>query len=254
MLKNAQTTADLVITSGRYEGNILVFAPSTAGSTIGSIDIPANYIWDGANNVVTSMGYSLGVELEKPFSDGKDGIYFIMEMYISPLISDDTDALCHWDARNGEGLISLALLTELEVEDPPLDGNGGFYFVQNSVMPKSVDVSTKTGQTKATFYHCAEVKEHNTFFVGAGPIGGRMKLLAFNWTDTTKKNLTSSDIVAEFTNEDLGGYAEISTAVAFTDPSSNGGSSSGCDTGMMSIIALSLVGLLHVRGKFSGKR
>ncbi len=228
--------------------NILVFTPSTADLTIGSIDIPANYIWDGANNVVTSMGYSLGVKLEKPFSDGKDGIDFTMEMYISPLISDDTDALCHWDARNGEGLISLALLTELEVENPPLDGNGGFYFVQNSVMPQNVDVSTKTCQTKATFYHCAgitsgdvkevrelgifgfppstfdnisgdkalaiehlqnehgflEVKEHNTFFVGAGPIGGRMKLLAFNWTDTTKKNFTSTDIVAEFTNEDLG--------------------------------------------------
>ena len=98
-IENAQTTADLVIAEGQHAGKII------------------------------------GVELEKPFTDGKDGIYFMMEIFlqIPGINSDDWDAICHWNSTNGVKNIYMST-RELEVENPPLDGNNGFYFVAGSTL------------------------------------------------------------------------------------------------------------------------
>ena len=270
-IKNAMTTADLVIAEGKYAHGIVIFRPYSASyditsgdtSTSGDVEgLMRNYIWNGTTSRdYVDLGNGIGVELEKPFSDGKDGIYFMMEMFLSGISSDDWDALCHWEAGKSLDVISLST-TELEVEEPPLDGNGGFYFVQSFTSPNSVDIKAKTGKVKMVLRHCGGTSakdlvdvsdlgtfdfppsvfesastdtaalalemlqsehgflqdtEHNTIFVGAGPVGGNMTLTALKWTDATKAGLTSKDVIKTFTNKDLGGYAEIATALTFSD-------------------------------------
>ncbi len=252
------TTADLVITDGTYNHSIVIFRPYsisidvTSGDAAMSADVEGlmrNFIWKGATSRdYVALGNGVGVELEKPFSDGGDGIYFMMEMFFASISSDDWDALCHWDATHELTAIALST-TELEVENPPLDGSGGFYFVQSYADAKSVDITNKTGQVQmvtvkdlGTFgfppsvfesastdtaalalemlqseHGFLEAASHDILFVGAGPVGGNMSLTALKWTDATKPNLTSKDVIKAFKNKDLGGYAEIATALVFSD-------------------------------------
>ncbi len=80
-----------------------------------------------------------------------------------------------------------------------------------------------------------------------------MTLHAFRWNSTTRRSLSSQHIVDRFTNEDLGGYAEIATAVKFTESHSSGVSSSGggCYSGFGVMAGLSVMALAisHARRK-----
>lgn len=299
-IKKAQTTAELVIKSGDRKGSIVAFYTTTVSSPISGDTIEEDYnihtyIWNGVSGALTSLGDGFGVELEKPFTDGHDGIYFMMEIFFG---SDDMDALCHWNSSNGFKILQSSPM-ELEVEDPPSDGNNGFYYVESSIYntPKrqgaqNVDVGMLGVNMK--LYHCIdwntsvdlvnnlgsfdvpasayekasgdyllvreqvqsehgflEDLEHELLFVGAGPIGGNMTLKAFTWNASTKPRLTSEHLIASFTNEDLGGYAEIVTAVAFTESSSIFGvkSSGGCSGGMFGVISLALSAMFIFRKK-----
>lgn len=299
-IQKAQTTADLVITSGDHKGSIVAFYTTVLEvpelNTSVERDYFLNtYIWNGATNTLTTIGDGFGVELEKPFTDGHDGIYFMMEIFIG---SDDMDALCHWSSSSGFKILHSSFM-EMEVENPPLDGNNGFYYVHTNIYTtpkaqgvKSLDVGMVGVNMK--LYHCIdwntsvdlvndlgsfdvpasayvntsgdylliresvqcehgflEDEEHNLLFVGAGPIGGNMVLKAFTWNASTKPRLTSQHLIASFTNEDLGGYAEISTAVMFTEYGGyyGTGSSSSCNGGMFGMISLFLPAMFIFRKK-----
>ena len=298
-IQKAETTADLVIASGDHKGSIVAFYttpvadPTSSGDVIERDYTLHTYIWNGANNTLTTVGDGFGVELEKPFTDGHDGIYFMMEVFFG---SDDLDAVCHWNTSSGFKIMNSSGM-ELEVEDPPLDGNNGFYYVLTDIYRtprgqgvQSLDVGMLGVNMK--LYHCIdwntshdlvnnlgsfdvpasayvntsgdyrlvrenvqsehgflEDEEHNLLFVGAGPIGGNMVLKAFTWNASTKPRLTSQNLAASFTNQDLGGYAEISTAVMFTENGGNYGvgSSSSCNGGMFGVISLFLPALFILR-------
>ena len=296
-IKKAQTTADLVIKSGDHKGSIVAFVTSNPVRVIRQeYDYTLSiYIWNGTSGAITMVGEGFGVELEKPFTDGHDGIYFMMETVFG---SEDLDSLCHWNSTGGFKILQSSPM-ELEVEDPPSDGNNGFYYVESSIYntPKrqgtqSVDVGMLGVNMK--LYHCIdwntsvdlvnnlgsfdvpasayekasgdyllvreqvqsehgflEDGEHELLFVGAGPIGGNMVLKAFTWNASTKPRLTSEHLIASFTNEDLGGYAEIVTAVAFTENNNIYGvkSSGGCSGGMFGVISLALSAMFIFRRK-----
>ena len=99
--------------------------------------------------------------------------------------------------------------------------------------------------------------EHKMMFVGAGPVGGNMTLNAFTWNDTTKKALSEQNIIKSFTNEDLGGYADIATALFFDEsdednsnkPGFNLESPRGCNFGMFGVIGLALTALISLRNR-----
>lgn len=297
-VKNAQTTADLVIKSGDHKGSIVAFVTSNPVRVIRQeYDYTLSiYIWNGTSGALTMVGEGFGVELEKPFTDGHDGIYFMME---TVFVSEDFDAICHWNSSNGFKIMNSSIM-ELEVEEPPLDGNNGFYYVTADIYdtPKrqgaqSVDVGMLGVNMR--LYHCIdwntshdlvndlgsfdvpasayektsgdfllvreqvqnehgflEDSEHNLLFVGAGPIGGNMVLKAFTWNASTKPRLTSQHLVKSFTDKDLGGYAEIVTAVFFDEGSNLYGissSSSGCNGGMFGVISLALSAIFIFRKK-----
>ena len=134
-LDRAHTTADLVIKEGTHKGKLVIFR--STGESVDAGGSQANYklesyIWDGVNDTLLTIddtGKVAGVELEKTFTDGKDGIYFMMEIAI---LSDDNDSLCHWNSSEGVNRV-LDSAMELEVENPPLDGNNGFYFVETTL-------------------------------------------------------------------------------------------------------------------------
>ena len=91
-------------------------------------------------------------------------------------------------------------------------------------------------------------------FAGAGPVGENFKLTVFNYTSKDEKPLTSADIIEPvFTDEDMGGYADLAGAQKFTDGSSStggsvGGSSGGCDAGF-GFLAVGLALLFAVKSK-----
>ncbi|MBR0232990.1 MAG: hypothetical protein IJQ47_02990, partial [Synergistaceae bacterium] len=242
------------------------------------------------------------VELEKPFTDGKDGIYFMMEMLVG---SDDMDTLYHWNPSNNTRIV-ISSQMELEVETPPLDGNVGFYFVEaTTITPDSHDQDTpvKFGMVSVDMklQHCTgweaaeNVKtvsnlgtfvvpqssfydvsgdiitnyrtlldyvesehgflqdtEHEMLFVNAGPVGGNSNLKVFTWNTTTQKDLSSTNIIKEFTDKDLGGDASIATALFFSESNGSvGGSGGGCNTGVeiFGLIGLGLTALIAYRNK-----
>lgn len=159
-LPKAQTTADLVIKAGTHKGSIVTFYTTVLdvpelGMTVERDYFLHTYIWDSANNILTSLGDGFGAELEKPFSDGHDGIYFMMEIFVG---SDDWDALCHWNKSQGIKYIQQSTM-ELEVEDPPMDGNNGFYYVESRIDWKTSADKTKVEagslETGMRLYHCA---------------------------------------------------------------------------------------------------
>ena len=161
-VKNAQTTADLVIAEGQHAGKIVTFVYAAATNLNSDFKIES-YIWDGVNNVDTRIddGTMIGAELEKPFNDGSNGIYFMMEL---TLASEDSDALCHWNNTEGVKTIMSSDM-ELEVENPPLDNNVGFYFVNTNFRADSPEIVSKDGQITVSvdvgmvsvdmkLYHC----------------------------------------------------------------------------------------------------
>ena len=158
-VKNAQTTADLVIKSGDHKGSIVAFVASNPVRMINQeYDYTlTTYIWNGVSGVITTVGEGFGVELEKPFTDGHDGIYFMME---TVFMSDDFDSLCHWNNASGFKILQSSPM-ELEVEDPPSDGNNGFYYVTSSIYntparqrAQSVDVGMLGVNMR--LYHCID--------------------------------------------------------------------------------------------------
>lgn len=79
-----------------------------------------------------------------------------------------------------------------------------------------------------------------------------MNLKVFTWNATTRQNLSSANIFKEFTNKDLGGYADVATALFFSESyGSLGDSGGGCNTGaeMFGLIGLGLTALMTYRRK-----
>ncbi|MBQ7561556.1 MAG: hypothetical protein IJS99_06960 [Synergistaceae bacterium] len=289
-ITNAQTTADLVVKAGQHAGKIVAFVYTgesyviTNNQKLYRID---TYLWDGINNtsIMIDNGRMVATELEKPFTDGSDGLYFMMEMLI---LSYDADSLCHWNPSNGFKIVDYSAM-ELEIENPPLDGGNGFYYVKSAVnrTPVSIDKinsSVDIGMVSVDIklYHCTgwvkspdlvcdlglfdapanayegasgdffmvrellqsehgflEDSEHELFFVGAGPVGGRFAMRVFEWDDTIRKNLTLENLVKTFKDDDLGGYVDVTTAVFFEENYPLYYiSSSGCNSGIFGILAL----------------
>ena len=319
-----RTTADLVIkkadhSQNTYAGSLVVFQEEGSGVDAGGAQqnhVIKPYIWDGNKGTMTEIPMTntssttepgeasgdVGVELEKPFTDGKDGIYFMMEMLVG---SDDMDTLYHWNPSNNTRIV-ISSQMELEVETPPLDGNVGFYFVEaTTITPDSHDQDTpvKFGMVSVDMklQHCTgweaaeNVKtvsnlgtfvvpqssfydvsgdiitnyrtlldyvesehgflqdtEHEMLFVNAGPVGGNSNLKVFTWNTTTQKDLSSTNIIKEFTDKDLGGDASIATALFFSESNGSvGGSGGGCNTGVeiFGLIGLGLTALITYRNK-----
>lgn len=242
-LEDTTTNGELVISTAPYKGHVFVYQ-ATKGENSNNIRV---YLWDGVSASAKEVASSnvLGVEIEKPFSDGGNGFYLMTERKVEA--GDEADALCHWDgATRFEILWSSDM--ELEVEAPPADGRNGFYFVN-----ASADLGDASGLVAMTLRHCTgwetifvcdlgsfdappstfkdplvkprekletefgllTDEEHNLLFVGAGPLGGNFQLTVLDWA--AKVNLTSEDIVVTYTDEDLGGTANIAGAVAFTE-------------------------------------
>ena len=218
------------------------------------------------------------------------------------ILSEDMDALYHWNKSEGVKKVHDSVM-ELEVKNPPSDGNNGFYFVETELrtaIKTSDDLKNMQPgmvSTDMKLYHCTgsttslvcdlgvfrvpdssfvnasgdkvtdfvsikeliqsehgflEDTEHEMLFAGAGPIGGDMNLKVFTWNATTKQNLSSANIIKEFTNKDLGGYADVATALFFSESQGSlGDSGGGCNAGaeMFGLIGLGLTALMTYRRK-----
>ena len=95
--------------------------------------------------------------------------------------------------------------------------------------------------------------EYDLLLAGAGPVGGKFKLTVFNYSNKDTRALTSADIIEPvFTDEDMGGYADLAGAQKFTDGSTSGGSvggsGGGCDSGF-GFLAVSLAAWFAVKSK-----
>lgn len=254
-IQKAETTADLVIASGDHKGSIVAFYttpvadPTSSGDVIERDYTLHTYIWNGANNTLTTVGDGFGVELEveDPPLDGNNGFYYVLtDIYRTP---------------RGQGVQSLdvgMLGVNMKLYHC-IDWNTSHDLVNNLGsfdVPASAYVNTSgdyrlVRENVQSEHGFLEDEEHNLLFVGAGPIGGNMVLKAFTWNTSTKPRITSQNLVASFTNQDLGGYAEISTAVMFTEDGGNYGvgSSSSCNGGMFGMISLFLPTLFIFRKK-----
>lgn len=289
----AQSNGELVISSGKLKGQIVVFQMNQTGGTAdgGNADNKIRvYLWDGETTgkptVIDETGI-IGVEIEKPFTDGGNGLYFMAERKKG---NDEADALYRWDGSKTTQLIWQSdCEMEVEGEAVPKDknGNNGFYFVNVSA---DLNEEEKKGTVTLSLLHCQgspativcdlgsfdvpasrfravdetgkaisadealeneygylEDTDHSVLFVGGGPLGGKYKLTALEWTDGTRKNLTSDNIKTTFIDEDLGGVANIAGAVAFTEGGGSSSSSSGCDAGFSGAALLALAGLFLLR-------
>ena len=265
------SNAELVMTEkGQYKGYIFAYTLATETTTNpdNSIEI---WLWDGSNGYMTGEYpkhvdiIGIGVEIEKPFLTSK-GFYFSMEQK-NEAIKDEKDAIFFWDGSTSPHLV-WSSDNELEVENPPLDGQGGFYFVNVDLTSPDANtlISTMslmhartTGSTfvcdlgsflapPSTFfkdpkdpqavpaekfqneYALVEVPEQNQLFVGAGPVGGKFRLTVLDWTK--KAALESGDnIIITFNDEDMGGNANIGGMLKFEERGRSS-SSSGCDSGL----------------------
>ena len=136
---NVMSNAELVMTEeGPYKGYILMY--SILGGEFSSLkDTTEAFIWDGADYQANIFLYEKGVEIEKPFTTGT-GIFYSMES-VNESIRDEKDGIYYWSGVKGTRSIPVwSSDNELEVEDPPLDGNGGFYFV-------NVDITSPDANT-----------------------------------------------------------------------------------------------------------
>ncbi len=274
-IQNVQSNGELVISNeGTYKGYI--FAYTHQASSSGSDNDIIVYFWDGvtrssARRVGTGAA---GVEIEKPFYVDGTGFYFMMERK-NEATQDEKDAVFFWNGTS-DAMPIWESLNELEVEQPPLDGHGGFYFVNVDVT--SPDASTllstmtlmhgsPTGSVRvcdlgsfyappSTFipdpkdpqaspiealqneYALVVDEEHNQLFAGAGPVGGKFKMTVLDWTK--KAYLESGDnVIIDFADDEMGGNANLGGMLKFTESGRYGvrGNNSGCDTGF-GLIAL----------------
>ena len=274
-IQNVQSNGELVISNeGTYKGYI--FAYTHQASSSGSDNDIIVYFWDGvtrssARRVGTGAA---GVEIEKPFYVDGTGFYFMMERK-NEATQDEKDAVFFWNGTS-DAMPIWESLNELEVEQPPLDGHGGFYFVNVEVT--SPDASTllstmtlmhgsPTGSVRvcdlgsfyappSTFipdpkdpqaspiealqneYALVVDEEHNQLFAGAGPVGGKFKMTVLDWTK--KAYLESGDnVIIDFADDEMGGNANLGGMLKFTESGRYGvrGNNSGCDTGF-GLIAL----------------
>ena len=288
------SNGELVISSGTLKGQIVVFMTVAAENTASDNTIHV-YLWDGeAENGYTEIGglEEIGVEIEKPFSDGKNGLYFMTERKSG---TDEADALCRWDGpslQNFKLIWSSDCEMEVEGEAVPKDGKNGFYFVNVST---DLTDKSKEGKVNISLLHCQESEasivcdlgtfdipasrfnakdetgtvltpqealeneygfledeEHDVLFVGGGPLGGKYKLTVLKWTSETRENLDSSHILTTFSDEELGGSANIAGAVAFDDTvnGTNSSSSSGCNVGLKAVFALLCLVIFVAKKKF----
>ncbi|MBQ9881883.1 MAG: SYNERG-CTERM sorting domain-containing protein [Synergistes sp.] len=255
------------------EGGIFVSSYAT------SQDLGAVYLWPYGSDTVTKTVFSKSgyVEFEKPFPDDKGGFYFMLEKKRGV---DEVDDLFYWDGDSPTSLDDAVFesSSELEIELPPKDGDGGFYFVD---VIHAADVAT--GTNKVNLLHCLyddgdpetellreigdfdlppsvkegvvsademevafsflPVDEKNVLALGAGTCGGKnYKMSVFDWTD--KKNPVW---LKDFTEKDFGGSAELEGVVAFTEAADD--SSNGCNSGLGALALLPLAGLPLLRRK-----
>ena len=266
---NLMSNAELVMTEeGQYKGSIFMY--SILGFDFLKDDMEV-FFWDGADNQRNVFLYEKGVEIEKPFTTGT-GFFYSMES-ANESTRDEKDAIYYWDGGMGHRSVPVwSSDNELEVEDPPLDGNDGFYFVnvdltstdaKTLISTMTLIHGTPSGSTTvcdlgsfvappSTFipnpndpealpeeavqneFALVEIPEHNQLFVGAGPVGGKFRLTVFDWTKKAK--LESGDnVIATFYDEDMGGSANIGGMIEFSGKV-DGGSSSGCNAGFGFIV------------------
>lgn len=253
-----------------------IFVSSYASSQ----DLGSVSLWPYGSDTVTKTVFSKSgyVEFEKPFADGKGGFYFMLEKKNG---TDEVDDLFYWDGVNSTAIDDPVFesKSELEVQDPPTDEKGGFYFVDvvhaadvkkdgNKVnlyhciadgdapepemlreigdfdVPPSVKEGVVSADEMEVAYSFLPVEDKNVLMLGAGTCGGSMyKMSVFDWTD--KLNPVW---LKDFTEADFGGSAELEGAVAFTE-ATGGGSSSGCNSGFGALALLPLAGLPLLRRK-----
>ncbi len=280
---NVMSNAELVMKQeGRYKGSIFMYSivgEQWSSSLANRMEV---FLWNGGNtngirwrladgtyaNQANMLLYEEGVEIEKPFTAGT-GIYYSMES-VNKSIRDEKDAIYYWDGEMGSrSRLVWSSDYELEVEEPPLDGNNGFYFVNADMT--STDARTiistmtlmharTTGATRvcdlgsfvappSTFivdpkdpnapplekvqneFALVEIPEHNQLFAGAGPVGGKFRLTVLDWTQ--KAALESGDnVIITYDDEDMGGNANVGGMIQFTESRKVGtGSSGGCGMG-----------------------
>ncbi|MBQ3763445.1 MAG: hypothetical protein II869_00550 [Synergistaceae bacterium] len=290
---NVTSNGELVITEGVHKGGIFMFSIITMASHDNNVEV---FFWDGekgtdsidwGNHQTNLILYEVGVEIEKPFPVG-NGFYYSMESK-NESIRDEKDSVFYWDGVFGSrSQLVWSSDNELEVEQPPLDGVGGFYFVNVDMTSPDANtlISTMTlmhgtptgssvvcdlGSFKAppsTFlpnpkdpqaipeeafqneFALFEETEHNQLFAGAGPVGGKFRLTVLDWTN--KANLTSNDIIITYDDEDMGGNANIGGMIQFTEgsPYHGIGSSSGCDSGLGFMVLAGVVLFVAQKKKF----
>lgn len=273
---NTTANGELVIAQeGQHKGSIFSYTNlDVKGLSVDRV-LPENsvevFFWDGYQTQMNVLLYETAVEIEKPFTAGS-GFYFSMESK-NKNTRDEKDAIYYWPGVMGSRAVCVwSSDNELEVEEPPLDGNNGFYFV--NVDLTSTDAKTlistmtllharTTGSTRvcdlgsflappSTFiknpkdpqaipaeqfqneFALVVDEDHNQLFVGAGPVGGKFRLTVLDWTK--KAALESGDnIIITFDDEEMGGSANIAGMIKFTERQITGGvrnSSSGCDSGL----------------------
>ena len=293
-VQNGKSNGELVIADGAYKGYIMVYV-LTNNTTNGSVH---TYLWNGTTSTPTYQidnGTIVGVEIEKPFSDGSTGLYFMAERKIESGNANEAyeaDAFWWWRAPGVAVKQVFESSSELEIEAPELDANHGFYFANASA---DINETEKTGTTTMTLHYCKEGEanfvadlgsfdvppstfktntadpyatpkeklqdefillsdsEYDLLLAGAGPVGGKFKLTVFNYSNKDTRALTSADIIEPvFTDEDMGGYADLAGAQKFTDGSTSGGSvggsGGGCDSGF-GFLAVSLAAWFAVKSK-----
>ena|GEM_PF-3947327 len=267
---NVMSNAELVMTQeGRYKGSIFMYSIIGAQWMSGYENKMEVFLWNGGNtngvrwrladgtyvNQVNMLLWEEGVEIEKPFTAGT-GIYYSMES-VNQSIRDEKDAVYYWDGEMGSrSRLVWSSDNELEIENPPLDGNNGFYFVNVDLMSPDANtlISTMTlmhGRTTdpqaisaeqfQNEFALVEVPEHDQLFVGAGPVGGKFRLTVLDWTQ--KAALESGDnVIVTYDDEDMGGNANIGGMVQFTEARRvGGGSSGGCGMGF-GLWAIGIIG------------
>ena len=298
---NVTSNAELVMTQeGRYKGSIFMYNILGAQWMSGYEKKMEVFLWNGGNtngvrwqdddgtyiNQVNVLLYREGLEIEKPFTTGT-GFFYSMETS-NPSTQDEKDTLCYWDGRyNSRSRLVWSSDYELEVEDPPLDGKDGFYFVNADLISTDARtiISTMTlmhgtprGSTvvcdlgsfvapPSTFipdpkepnstplenvqneFALVEIPEQNQLFAGAGVVGGKFRLTVFDWTQ--KAALESGDnVIVAYDDKDMGGNANIGGMVQFTEARRvGGGSSGGCEMGF-GLWAIGIIGAVI----FSRKR
>ena len=183
-------------------------------------------------------------------TDGQNGIYFMMERTIN---SDDMDILCHWDSSISVD-IKLYHCTGW-TESTDLVYNFGLFeapknaFMSGDTLIHSWTLVQDLVQSEHGFFDASENTEHKILFVGAGPVGGRFRMVVFNWDDTTKQALGEGDIIKKFNDNDFGGYVDVATITYFTESSPSMNSSSNCNVSISGSFALGLLALITFRKK-----